>query len=165
MESPSHFTSEMNQSPPQVTSSNPGYITPPRSNPSLSQHFHQPKLLTSAELKRRFSPIHSSNKKRRHNLIRKYDCIVPYERDVNRPIILQKLYDNKNQLSPTLVDQNDYIIPITYLNSSSISSKLIHPRPSHDCLMSNSCKIEQENFFPISETVMKERFKILLQKK
>jgi hypothetical protein len=132
---------------------------------SFSQLFHQPKILSSAELKRRFAPIHSSNKKRRHHLIRKTDCIVPLERNLNIPVILQKLFDDKDELSPPSMNQDDCLVPISCSISSIISSKLIHPRSHFDCLTSTSFKTEQENSFSISETIMKQKLKILLQNK
>jgi hypothetical protein len=126
-----------------------GYSTPPRSNVTFENTtFFQPKILTSAELKRRFSPIQSSIKKRRHHLIRKNDSIVPSERNLNMPVILKKLFDKKEE---------DCIVPI----SSIMPSNIIHPQPIFNC----SLKAEQENSFSISETTMKQKLKILLQKK
>ncbi|UJR15360.1 hypothetical protein I4U23_002309 [Adineta vaga] len=174
MESSSQLSSEINPSSIEVASSNSGYSTPPRSttigqyssaSPYFSQLFHQPKLLTSAELKRRFSPIHSSNKKRRYHRIRKTDCIVPSERNLNVPVILPKLFDQQNsELSPTFTSQNDSLVPLFSSNSPILSSRMVHPRPNFNDLISNCFKTDQENLFSISETIMKQKLKILLQK-
>ncbi|CAF3299310.1 unnamed protein product, partial [Rotaria sp. Silwood2] len=97
-----------------------GCSTPPRSNAtyesssinlSFSQLFHQSKILTSAELKQRFSPIKSSMKKCRHHLIEKNDCIVPLKRNLNMPVILEKLFDYKDNLSTKSMHENDCIVP------------------------------------------------------
>jgi len=150
-------SSEINQSFIQ------GYSTPPRSEQPSS--FSQPKLLTSSELKRRFSPIHSSNKKRRHNLIRKSDGLVPLERNLNMPMILPKLFDDNNKEELSL-NEDDCIVPMSSSKFSIKSSKIIPRQSIFDCLIpTNSFKIEQENTFSISETIMKEKLKILLQKK
>jgi len=75
------------------------------------------------------------------------------------PVILEKLFSNHEELSPKSLNKDDCIVPI------SSSSKLIVRQPMIDYLKSNSFKIEQENAFSISETILKEKFKILLQKK
>ncbi|CAF1574027.1 unnamed protein product [Rotaria sp. Silwood1] len=168
MESSSHLSLETNQSSIQ------GCLTPPRShttyessstNLSFSQLFHQSKILTSAELKRRFSPIKSSIKKRRHNFIRKNDCIVPLKQNLNMPVILEKLFDYKDDLSIKSIHEDDCLVPILCSNYSLLSSKIIHSQPIFDCFKSNSFKTKQENFFSISETTMKQKFQTLLQKK
>jgi hypothetical protein len=153
-------------------------LTPHRSNipfqlpPTTStflQLFHQPKLLTSAELKQRFSPISSSVKKCRHHRIklqtnRRCNCLVPLERHLNIPVILQKLFNNQEEL-PGLIDDDDSVVPDpSSSNSRVLSSKTKYPSPIFDSFISNSCKIEQENSFSISETTMKQKFKTLLQK-
>jgi hypothetical protein len=141
-------SSETNPSSIQV-----GYSTPPRSNikPEPSFSFRQPKLLTSSELKRCFSPVYSSNKKRR---FRKNDSLVPLERNLNMPVILQKLFDNHpEELS---YNTDDCIVPL------STSSKILFRQPIVDCL---KVKFEQENIFSIPETLMREKLKILLEKK
>ncbi|CAF1195425.1 unnamed protein product [Rotaria sordida] len=172
MESSSHLSLETNQSSVQ------GYSTPPRSNiryesssssssPNLSfsQLFHQSKILTSAELKRRFSPIKSSIKKHRHNFIQKTDSIVPLKQNLHMPMILEKLFDYKEDLSIKSLNENDCIVPISSSKFSFISSKIIHHQPSFDCFISDSFKTEQKHLFSISETTMKQKFQTLLQNK
>ncbi|CAF1041443.1 unnamed protein product [Adineta ricciae] len=177
MESLSRSSSEIEQSSIHITPSNAGYSTPPRAatydrrtsaSPCLSQLFHQPKLLTSAELKRRFPPIHIANRKRRYHLIRKTDCLVPLERNLNVPEILPDLFDSQTcELSPTYPSiHDDCMVPLSSsMASPSLSSfKIVHPRPNFNYLIANCFKTEQENSFSISETMMKQKFKFLLQK-
>ena len=150
-----------------------GYSTPPRSNNtyeqlsanlSFSQLFHQSKILTSDELKRRFPPMNSSVKKHRHHRIRKDDCVVPLEQNHNMPVVLQKLFDNQEE-SPTMyMNSDDYLVPMSSSIFSVLSQKLIHPQPISDCFVSNSFKRDQENFFSISEATMRKKLKSLLQK-
>jgi len=73
-------------------------------------------------------------------------------------MILEKLFADKEELSSKSQNENDCIVPIS-------SSKLIVHQPIFDYLKSNTFKIEQENAFSISETILKEKLKILLQKK
>jgi hypothetical protein len=74
------------------------------------------------------------------------------------PMILEKLFADKEELSSKSLNKDDCIVPIS-------SSKLIVRQPIFDYLKSNTFKIEQENAFSISETILKEKLKILLQKK
>jgi hypothetical protein len=73
------------------------------------------------------------------------------------PVILQKLFDNREELSSLSPNKDDCIVPIY--------SKLNFRQPIFNYLKSNSLKIEQENTFSISEAIMKEKLKILLEKK
>jgi len=81
------------------------------------------------------------------------------------PVILKKLFDNKEELSIKSLNEDDCVVPNSSSISSMKSSKIIFHQPIFDCLISNSFKIEQENTFSISETMMKQKLKILLQKK
>jgi hypothetical protein len=68
------------------------------------------------------------------------------------PVILQKLFDtHPEELSGK---HDDCIAPL------SSSTKIRFRQPIIDCL-----KVEQENILSISETVMREKLKILLEKK
>jgi hypothetical protein len=71
------------------------------------------------------------------------------------PMILEKLFDNNQD--PLILNGDDSIVPLS-------SRRILRP-PSLDCLITNSLKTEQENIFSISETIMKEKLKILLEKK
>ncbi|CAM4757070.1 unnamed protein product [Rotaria magnacalcarata] len=64
METSSLHSFETNQSSIQGYSTPPRSNVPPSTNLSFSELFHHSKVLTSNELKRRFSPM----KKRRHHL-------------------------------------------------------------------------------------------------
>lgn len=140
-----------------------GYSTPPRSkippaSPTLSfsELFHQSKILTSAELKSRFSPIKLTMKKRRYNLIRKNDSIVPMNQNLNMPVILEKLFNYQEDLSSKSITHDDCLVPL--------SSNIIHSQPIFDNFMKNSYKTQQEKLFSISETTMKQKFQTLIQK-
>jgi hypothetical protein len=121
-----------------------GYSTPPRSNikPELSFTFRQAKLLTSSELKRRF---YTSNPKKRRYRIN--DSRIPLERNLNMPVIFQKLFDTHPEKESSS-NTDDCIVPL------SSSKKLFHPPIA-----------EQENIFSISENLLREKLKILLEKK
>lgn len=131
------------------SSSISGYSTPPRSN-LRSIALLSPKLLTSSELKRRFSPIHSpATKKRRCHLIRKPDSIVPFERPLHMPMILRTLF-NPNQQQTSVVQ------------SSNIDDSVV---PGHCSSVLRFAKTESKNSLSISEGMMREKLKILLAKK
>ncbi|CAF3387720.1 unnamed protein product [Rotaria socialis] len=161
METSSLHSFETNQSSIQGYSTPPRSNIPPSTNRSFSELFHHSKILTSNELKRRFSPM----KKRRHHRIRKNDSIVPLKRNLNMPVILEKLFDYKeDHVSSKSINDNDCLVPLSSANCSLISSKIIHPQPIYDCSIANSCKIKQEKLFSISETTMKQKFQTLFQK-
>lgn len=78
------------------------------------------------------------------------------ERNLNMPVILQKLFDtHPEEFSSQYLTDDDRIVPL------SSSSKILFRQPSIDCL---KVKLEQENIFSISETIMREKLKILLEK-
>jgi hypothetical protein len=131
-----------------------GYSTPPRTKKPFEPKpcFSQPKLLTSSELKRRFSPIYASNKKHRHHDIRKFDSLAPFEHHRHLPLILHKLFTaDSNKENLLSIHEDDSIVP---------SKASFHP-PIFDTFISNS----NEPTFAISETIMKEKLQILLEKK
>jgi len=135
-----------------------GYVTPPRS----TQIYHpktslsQAKLLTSSELKRRFSSNYYSlhKKQRRHQLILKTDSLVPCEHHLKMPVILDKLFADENKENLLSRTDNDRIVPY-----SSSNSYFLHP----SC-QSNSFKHQQEQLFSIPDSIIKEKFKILFEK-
>lgn len=135
-----------------------GFVTPPRSiqksHPKTS--LSQAKLLTSSELKRRFAP----NKKRRHQLMlsssSSTDSLVPCERHLKMPVILDKLFTDENKENFLSRIDDNRLVP---------NSFLLH----HSSLHSNSFKHhqqqqQQEQIFSIPDSIIKEKFKILFEK-
>ena len=137
-----------------------GYSTPPRSNrivpsPHFSRIFHQPKLLTSAELKRRFSPI---RKHRRVHLgplptNRRTDGVVPLKRSVAPlPAVLPQLF----------VDQDNDMI-VSLCSDVPPATTMAYSPSSFDPFACHSLKNTQENAFTISEKTLKDKLQALLK--
>ena len=138
-----------------------GYSTPPRStrivqSPHFSHLFHQPKLLTSAELKRRFSPI---LKPRRAHLAplpinRRTDGVVPLKRSVlPLPTVLPRLF----------VEHQDDDFIVSLCSDVPPATTMAYPPSSFDPFASHALKSTQENAFTISEKTLKDKLQALLK--
>ena len=136
-----------------------GYSTPPRLNSigtqrspvsALTRRCPQPKLLTSAELKQRFSPI---KKRRRRHLVElqvneRTDSCVPLKRPRHMPVLMPKLFAD---------EQRDSL-------SGSVWPKQVYPHLVFDSLKTNSLKNPEEKPFTISENILMEKFQTLIEK-
>ena len=127
-----------------------GYSTPPRT--SLIEARRSPlsfrtRILTSAELKQRFSPI----KKRRRHLVElqvneRTDSFVPLKRPRHMPVLLPKLFADEQK------------------DAFSMCPKQVYPHLIFDQLRGNSFKNPDEKSFTISENILKEKFQTLVEK-